>query len=58
LALEATRDIEDLFRIISVAEVIFVRASVNPEIAIPAWPTPATSRLNAGLSSVLAPGPP
>jgi len=36
LAFEATRDIEDLFRIISVAEVIFVQTSVNPEIAVPA----------------------
>lgn len=33
-ALEATRDIEDWFRIISVSEVIFVLACVNPEMAI------------------------
>jgi hypothetical protein len=38
LALEATRDIEDLFRIISVSEVIFELAGVNPEMPSPHGP--------------------
>jgi hypothetical protein len=63
LALEATRDIENLFRIISVSEVIFVLAGVNPEMAIAHMahainiPAECPVQFRSGTGTALTPGP-